>query len=174
LPKEINENICEEAVFERIYNKYSKDLHDFLYYKYGEQFNPKDKAQEAFIKLWDNCNKVTLTKAKSFLFKVGSNMMLNAIKHQKVVLQYQQINTKHYTNETPEFILEKEQFLIKYKDALGHLSEEQRTAFLLNKVEGKKHSEIAELLGVTKKVVEYRIYTAFNKLKEELDGFNIK
>jgi RNA polymerase sigma factor (sigma-70 family) len=174
LPKELNENICEDAVFERIYNKYSKDLHDFLYYKYGKQFNPRDKAQEAFIKLWDNCKKVTLSKAKSFLFTVGSNMMLNEIKHQKIVLQYQQVSPKHYTNETPEFIMEKKQFLDNYKKVLSTLTEEQRVAFLLNKVEGKKHTEIAELLGVTKKVVEYRIYTAFGKLKEELEGFKIK
>ena len=174
MPKELHENICEEAIFANIYKKHSKDLHNYLYYKYGERFNPNDKAQEAFIKLWDNCKKVTLSKAKSFLFTVANNMMLNEIKHQKVVLEYQQISTKHYTNETPEFLLEKEQFLENYKKALSNLNEEQRVAFLLNKVEGKKHNEIADLLGVTKKVVEYRIYTAFNKLKDELEGFKIK
>ena len=61
-----------------------------------------------------------------------------------------------------------------YRKSLSKLSEDQRVAFLLNKAEGKKHSEIAELLGVTKKVVEYRIYTAFKILKDELEGFNLK
>ena len=64
--------------------------------------------------------------------------------------------------------------LEKYKNVLASLKEEQRVAFLLNKVEGKKHSEIAEMLGVTQKVVEYRIYTAFNILKKELENFKIK
>lgn len=169
-----NENICDEQVFELIYNKYSKDLHNYLYYKYGERFSPNDKAQDAFIKLWGNCKNVTLSKAKSFLFKVANNMMLNEIKHQKVVLRHQQSQTNISSNETPEFILEQEQFYENYKIALSKLSEEQRVAFLLNKAEGKKHSEIAELLGVTNKVVEYRIYTAFNILKSELDGFKLK
>ncbi|MGB5428168.1 RNA polymerase sigma factor, partial [Eudoraea sp.] len=53
------------------------------------------------------------------------------------------------------------------------LSGEQRVAFMLNKVEGKKHEEIAEMLGITRKVVEYRIYTAFNILKKDLEGFKI-
>jgi RNA polymerase sigma factor (sigma-70 family) len=161
LPKELNNTICEDKVFERIYNKYAQDLHSFLHYKYGEQYNPKDKAQDAFVKLWDNCKNVTLSKAKSFLFTVANNMMLNEIKHQKVVLKYHQEKSQNYTNESPEFILEKKQFL-------------QRVAFLLNKVEGKKHKEIAELLGVTQKVVEYRIYSAFNTLKKALEGFKIK
>ena len=173
MEKDLNDNICNELVFERVYNKYSKDLHDFLYYKYGEQFNPNDKAQDAFIKLWDNCKKVTFEKTKSFLFTIANNMVLNDIKHQKVVLRHQQIGHKHYTNETPEFILEKEEFLDKYKKALANLNEEQRVAFLLSKADGKKHSEIAEMLGITKKVVEYRIYSAYNKLKSELKGFNI-
>lgn len=174
MEKDINQNICEELAFKRIYNKYSKNLHDFLYYKYGAQLNPKDKAQDAFIKLWDNCKKVSLSKAKSFLFTTANNMMLNEVKHQKVVLKHQQIKHKHYTNESPEFLLEKEQFLERYNKVLSNLKEEYRVAFLLNKVEGKKHSEIASLLGITTKVVEYRIYTAFKILKKELEGFKIK
>ena len=174
MAKDLNENICSEAVFKHVYDKYSKDLHNFLYYKYGSQYGPSDKMQDAFIKLWNHCAKVTLGKAKSFLFTVANNMMLNEIKHQKVVLKYREVTTKDYTNESPEFILEKAQFLEQYQQVLASLSEEQRTAFLLNKVEGKKHSEIAEMLGVTKKVVEYRIYSAFNILKTTLEGFKLK
>lgn len=174
MPKDIEENICAESVFERVYNAHSKSLHDFLYYKYGEQFNPSDKAQDAFIKLWDNCKKVTFSKARSFLFTVANNMMLNEIKHQKVVLNYQKQKPQSHTNETPEFLIEKNEYFESYQKALARLSEEQRVAFLLNKVEGKKHNEIAEYLGVTRKVVEYRIYSAFKALKEDLENFNIK
>ena len=171
---EAKENICQEIVFQHVYNTHVKDLNNYLYYKYGDQYNPSDKAQDAFIKLWDNCKKVTVSKAKAYLFKVANNLMLNEIKHQKVVLKYQQIDHRQHNYETPEFLIEKDQYLEKYKKALGNLSEEQRVAFLLNKVEGKKHSEIADMLGVTKKVVEYRIYSAFKILKSELDNFSIK
>ncbi|MDP5081030.1 MAG: RNA polymerase sigma factor [Winogradskyella sp.] len=174
MSKQLDENICEASTFERVYKAHADDIHDFLYYKYGEQFNPRDKAQDAFIKLWENCKKVTFAKARSFLLTVANNMMLNEIKHQKVVLNHQKTVPKHFTNETPEFILEHEQFLENYNKVLTSLNEEQRVAFLLSKVEGKKHSEIATLLGVTQKVVEYRIYSAFNILKKELEGFKIK
>lgn len=173
MPKDLYNNICEKNVFSGIYNKYSKDVHNYLYYKYGGQFNPNDMAQDAFIKLWENCKNVTLGNAKAFLFKVANNMMLNEIKHQKVVLRHQKVKPKDYTNETPEFLMEKEQFLIEYQKVLESLPEDQRVAFMLNKAEGKKHSEIAEMLGITRKVVEYRIYSAFKNLKRELEGFKI-
>ena len=172
--RDLQEDICNEKIFSGIYNKYAKELHDYLYYKYGEKLSPNDKAQEAFVKLWENCAKVQLSSARAFLYKVANNMMLNEIKHQKVVLRYQQQKPKDYTNESPEFLLEKEEYEKKYQQALSELSEEQRVAFLLNKVEGKKHEEIATMLGVTRKVVEYRIYSAFDALKTALEGFRIK
>ncbi|GAA4277807.1 RNA polymerase sigma factor [Aquimarina mytili] len=171
MPKDLHENVCSEKIFSKIYNTYSKDLYNYLYYKYGESLGPNDKMQDAFIKLLDNCKKVTPAKAKGFLFSVAKNMMLNEIKHQKVVLRYREIKPKEYTNESPEFIIEQKQFLRKYQNALAGLTEDQRVAFLLNKVEGKKHSEIAEMLGVTRKAVENRIYTAYKKLKNEIEGF---
>lgn len=157
-----------------MYEKYAEDVHNFLYYKYGEQFNPSDKTQDAFIKLWENCKKVTLSTARSFLFTVANNMTLNEIKHQKVVLQHQKIKPRDYTYENPEFLLEKEQFLRQYQQALSNLTEEQRVAFTLSKIEGKKHGEIAEMLGISQKVVEYRIYSAFDRLKSELKVFKVK
>jgi RNA polymerase sigma-70 factor (ECF subfamily) len=174
LKKDLHKNICEDSVFRGLYERLANDLHDYLYYKYGEKLAPGDKAQEAFIKLWENCKKVTPAKAKSFLYTVANNLMLNEVKHQKVVLRYQNEKPDEVTHESPEFLLEKEEYFKKYQEVLAGLTEEQRTAFLLNKAEGKKHEEIAQLLGVTRKVVEYRIYSAFKVLKTELEGFNIK
>ena len=58
--------------------------------------------------------------------------------------------------------------LKKYQSALASLTEDQRVTFLLNKTEGKKHQEIADMLGLTKKVVEYRIYSAFKIIKSKI------
>jgi len=174
LEKSLQKDVCDESLFASIYEKYAQNLHDFLYYKYGDRLNPGDKAQDAFAKLWENCKKVTADKAKSYLFTIGNNLMLNEVKHQKVVLKYQNETPNARDIENPEFLLEKDEYLKKYQNALANLSEEQRVAFMLNKVEGKKHEEIAQILGVTRKVVEYRIYSAFDQLKKELENFRVK
>ncbi len=174
MKKDLHQDICDQMVFSAVYEKYAPELHNYLYYKYGQNLNSNDKAQEAFIKLWENCKKIKFDSARAFLYKVANNLMLNEIKHQKVVLRYQQHKPKSYTSENPEFLMEKDEYLKKYQAVLGSLTEEQRVAFLLNKVEGKKHEEIATMLGVTRKVVEYRIYSAFNALKEGLEGFKLK
>ncbi len=149
---------------------HSKNLHDFLYYKFGEKFNPKDKVQEAFVKLWENCNKISPDKAKSYLYTVANNLMLNETAHHKVVLKYQQIKPKEHTNENPEFLMEENEYKQKLQNAISNLTEAERVAFLLNRIEGKKHKEIAELLDIGTKAVEKRIYGALKKLRKEIDG----
>ena len=64
--------------------------------------------------------------------------------------------------------MEEQQFMQRFEKALNALPEGQRIAFMLNRVEGKKHQEIAEMLGISRKAVEKRIYTALDKLREEI------
>ncbi len=174
MPKDLFENVCEESLYSSLFQKHAKDLHDFIYYTYGDHINPKDKVQEAFIKLWEQCKKIPLQKAKSFLFTVASNQTRNELKHNKVKLKYaqQKVNTSAtFSNqENPEFILEEKEYLKKYQNALANLTEPQRVAFLLNRVEGKKHKEIAVQLGISTKAVEKRIYGALKRLRVTIEG----
>ncbi len=170
----MHQDICDKTRFSKLYEKYAQSLSNILFYKYGELLNPSDKVQEAFIKLWENCAKIKPETAKSYLYTTANNMMLNEVKHQKVVLKYQEVKPKDYTNESPEFILRKKEFLKRFENVLSQLKEEERVAFLLNKVDGKTHKEVAEILGITKKVAEHRIYAALNKLKNELEELNRK
>jgi len=167
--KDLKETICEESLFASAFKKYSKSLHDFLYYKFGDNLNPKDKVQEAFIKLWQNCENVTPGKAKSYLYTVANNLMLNEVKHQKIVLNYKNTPTKKHTNESPQFLMEEQQYMEKLQTAIANLTEAQRTAFLLNRIEGKKHKEIATLLNISTKAVEKRIYGALHKLRKDIE-----
>lgn len=166
----LQNNICDNLLFERFYKKHSKNLHDFLYYKFGEHLNPQDKVQEAFIKIWQNCGKIEPAKAKSYLFTTANNLMLNAVAHEKVVLKHSKQPQKHSTNESPEFVLQEKEYHKKLQNAISNLTEAQRTAFLLNRVEGKRFKEIAELLDISTKAVEKRIYGALKKLRKEIDG----
>ncbi|WP_299115787.1 RNA polymerase sigma factor [uncultured Winogradskyella sp.] len=174
MPKSLHQDICDKIRFSKLYEKYAQSLSNILLYKYGELLNPSDKVQEAFIKLWENCSKIKPEAVKSYLYTTANNMMLNEVKHQKVVLKYQQVKPKDYTNESPEFVLRKKEFLKRFECALSELKEEERVAFLLSKVDGKTHKEVAEILGITKKVAEHRIYAALNKLKDGLEELKRK
>lgn len=165
---ENEENVCEEGLFNKLFKIHSRDLYRFLYYKYGGENNPRDIVQEAFIKLWDNCSKVLPEKARSFLFTVANNQMLNDLSKKKTAIKYHQEKPNEYTFESPDFIMEENEYMVRLQRAIDDLTEEQRVTFLLNRIEGKKHKEIAEMLGISQKAVEKRIYTALNSIIEKV------
>ena len=160
--------VCDEKLYNEHFKRHAKDLHNFLHYKYGAENNPGDLVQEAFLKLWDNCHKVEEEKARSFLFTVATNKMLNELSKKQTVLRYSQEKPKSQTSESPEYVMEEKEYMDKLQNALESLTEQQRVTFLLNRIEGKKHKEIAEMLGISRKAVEKRIYTALDILRKKV------
>jgi RNA polymerase sigma-70 factor (ECF subfamily) len=161
---------CNEIVFSTFFKNHAKSLRNFLFYKYGNKNQAEDLTQEAFIKLWQNCASVPIEKAKSYLYTIANNSSLNEIKHQKVVLEYENNFTgADKTNENPEFILEEKQFKNKLLKAIEDLNETQRTAFLMHRIDGKKYGEIAEELNISVKAVEKRIHLALVELRKTID-----
>jgi RNA polymerase sigma-70 factor (ECF subfamily) len=165
---EDKESICKPKVFEKVFNTHSETLRNFMYYKCGDKDLAEDFVQEAFVKLWNNCAKVLMEKAKSYLFTVANNLFLNEVAHKKVVLKHQQTITTHHTNLSPEFLLEEKEFMQKLQNAIAELSEKEREVFLLNRIDKKKYKEIAELLDISIKTVEKRMSLALKALREKI------
>lgn len=163
-----NQSVCESKVFENVFNTHSEALRNFMYYKCGDTNLAEDLVQESFVKLWQNCAKVILEKAKSYLFTVANNLFLNNVAHKKVVLKHQQLGAKHHTNETPEFLMEEQEFMTKLQNAIADLPEKQREVFLLNRIDKKKYREIAVLLEVSIKTVEKRMSLALKTLRQQI------
>lgn len=166
---ESQDNVCEEAVFSSLFKSNSKTVFNYIYYKFGNEEKAYDAVQEAFLKLWENCAKVSPEKAKSYVYTVANNLYLNVIKAEKVRLKYAD-KTLNSTNESPEFLMEENQFKQKLDQALASLPENQRTVFLLNRIDGKKYAEIAEMEGVSVKAIEKRMHLALKTLREQIDG----
>lgn len=70
--------------------------------------------------------------------------------------------------ESPHFIMEENEYMVRLQHAIEDLPEGQRVAFLLNRIEDKKHKEIAEMLGISQKAVEKRIYTALESICQKV------
>ena len=165
-------SVCEQRVFESLFNKYSKTLRNFIYFKCGDADQADDLAQDAFVKLWNNCSKIPFEKAKSFLYTVANNAFLNEVAHKKVVLKYQKAAVNdNTTNENPEFVYREKEFKEELNRAIANLSEKQREVFLLNRIEKKKYKEIAEMLGISVKAVEKRMHGALSSLRAEIKYF---
>lgn len=162
------QNVCNEKVFEEIFNTHAKNLKRFIFSKTRDADLAEDIIQDAFVKIWEDCEKVIFNTIKSYLYTIANNLFLNIVKHNKIVHKHQKIAVKDSTNESPEFILLEEEFLIKLEKTIADLPEIQREVFLLNRIEKKKYKEIAEQLGISVKAVEKRMHGALLVLREKI------
>ncbi|PQJ14465.1 RNA polymerase sigma factor [Aureicoccus marinus] len=164
------DHVCEEQVYSQLFETHSKTIYNYIYYKFGNSEKAHDTVQEAFVRLWENCAKVQPEKARSFLYTVANNLYLNTLKAEKVRLKYADRHQKSMTHESPEYLMEHNQFQEKLKNALNALPENQRATFLLNRIDGKKYAEIAEMEGVSVKAIEKRMHLALKTLREQIEG----
>lgn len=166
--------LCEESYFNSFYLEHIQAANNFAFYKCGDKAVSLDFVQDAFVKIWENCSKIDFAKAKTYLFTTVNNMFLNAVRHEKVVINYaKEAPYMDKTNLSPEYLMEEDEFKKKLLLAISDLKEEQREVFLLNRMEDKKYREIAELLDISQKTVEKRMSAALKILREKVEEIKI-
>lgn len=171
--KKTEPSICEEKNYNELFHSYYESATKHLYYKCGDLQEAEDIVQNVFIKLWRLCDTVNFSKAKAYIYTACNNLFLNTVAHKKVVLKHQKTITNTIDHESPDFLIEVEEFRVELKKAINKLSEKEREVFLLSRLEKKTYKEIAEMTGLTVKAIERRMSIALKALRADL-GKHIK
>ena len=166
-------SLCEPKNFDALFNTNFEAARNYIYYKCGNVAQAEDIVQDAFVKLWNRCAKIILDTAKSYLYRMCNNALLNQYEHQRVILRHRAVSKNESHNENPEFVMEHKEFKDNLENAINQLSAKEREVFLLSRIDKKTYKEIAEISGITVKAVERRMSMSFIKLKELL-GTDLK
>ena len=155
--------------FKMIYYTHFDDLRRYLIYRSGDQDLSGDIAQNVFMKVWTKKIELASGNIKSLLFKMATDEFISHIRRKKVERAYSDSIDLRLLQESDngddELKDKKEQF----KKALNQLPEKQRTALLMNKMQGLTYEEIAESLNLSEKAIEKRISQALGTLKQSLN-----
>ena len=151
-----------------IYDNHFDNLRRYLYYRSGDQDLSADIAQNVFMKIWKKKIDISKGNIKSLLFKMGTDEFISNYRRSKIERDY--VNTQDFklvyeTNDQNDFAEKKQ----KFEKALMNLTDKQRVALLMNKMEGLTYKEIAESLNLSQKAIEKRISQALSALKNNLN-----
>lgn len=170
--KEGDESAFEE-VFKADYNRIVGFCQQFI----GDKDQAQSLAQEAFVKLWLNLEKIeTVNGIHSFLYTAAKTDCLNYIRHKKVIGKYQDKQLQLKEGELNREILESFDFyqleLLELEkmiiQSINELPEKCRLVFVLSRMEDKKNCEIATQLNITVKSVEANMTRALKTLRSKL------
>ena len=154
--------------FKMIYDAHFDDLRRYLIYRSGDQDLSGDIAQNVFMKVWTKKIEIASGNIKSLLFKMATDEFISHIRRKKVEKEYTKSIDLRLIRESDnnDDFLEKK---VLFQKALNQLPEKQKTALLMNKIQGLTHKEIAEILNLSQKAIEKRIRLAMETLKQNLN-----
>ena len=138
--------------------------------------------QDVFVELWENKEMLNMhMNLIAYLFTTIKNKCLNHLRHKLVVQETANKLQEEYTIslrmnldslETFDNNLFSDQDIEKLiSRALDALPEKCRAIFIMSKIEGKKHNEIAQELNISINTVGSQIGIAYKKLRTELKDY---
>ena len=170
----------DEQAFEHLFKLNYNQVVGFCDQFLNDHEQAKNLAQDAFVYLWMNREKVQSTNGiKSFLYTHAKSGCLNTIRHQKVISKYVDEHLQSREDQLNREILESFDFdSIEFSEleqileqAISELPEKCQLVFRMSRLDGKKNKEIADELQISIKSVEANITRALKSLKKNLTEF---
>ncbi len=141
--------------------------------KFVELKDAEEIVQDVMLWLWENRKTQTFeTSLSQYLFKTVYHRAINQIvRHQSQLradtLFYE--NMQEMLQDTDFYQLEELQKRIR--EAVDALPPTYREAFVMHRFDNKSYKEIAEILQVSQKTVDYRIQQALKQLRIMLKDY---
>lgn len=155
--------------FKECFDEYFNTIRNFIYFKVGDTDLAEDLAQDAFVKLWENRQKIDRSTLKSYLYTIANNITINRMKRRQLQFKYMAANPIGSENRSPEFELEMKEYEAKLQQVISGMPDGSREVFLMNRLEDLKYREIAERLNISVKAVEKRMSKALTIIREKLN-----
>ena len=155
--------------YKEMFDLYYEKIRNFLYYKTKDIDIAEDLVQDVFLKLWEVRDKVKDETISSYLYRIAENSFINFIKKEKNKEIYLSLSNNKFSFETPDFIMEGQEFHKILENVISKMPEKTRQIFLMNRIDKLTYNEIAKNLEISVKTVEKHMQKSLNLLREKLE-----
>ena len=141
--------------------QYADNVFRFIVKNLKHEEDARDIVQTAFEKMWRNREIVENDKAKSYLFTVAYNQMIDHIRKNKRISLKEEFN-----DDAKGSTLQRHDTKRILNEALSKLGETQRSLVMLKDYEGYSYEEIGQITGLNESQVKVYLHRARLLLRE--------
>lgn len=152
--------ICDDHIFKSVYLAWCKPLQKFVISKGLNADDAIDVVQDAFVRLWKNCDQVVTESVKPYLFTIARNLVIDQYRKQKDIFIVKEDGVIRSTAEDGQYQLEMEEFRLKFESVIAEMPQGQREVFLMHRMSEMSYKDIAEALNLSVKAIEKRMQKA--------------
>jgi len=170
----------DEAAFRELYDAFSSRVYNTALGFLQSAEDAEDVTQEIFVLIYRSIKNFNRESSLStWIYRIAVNKSLEFIRSKKRKKRFaivKSIFAKEEVEEPPDFLHpgiiaeNKDRAKILFK-AIDKLTENQKTAFLLNKIDNLSYKEISEIMKLSLSSVESLIFRARENLKKQLSSF---
>jgi RNA polymerase sigma-70 factor (ECF subfamily) len=165
-------SIAKHEFVSVLFEQHGWNLFRFLSARLRRQ-EAEDVAQQTYLQLLQHPNPGEIGNPAAYLFRTASNLAIDTLRREKTRLRYTETEADpdSITSATlePDDQLDRACRLDHFASVLEELPELCRHAFILNKLDGLTHGEIADRLGLSKKTVQRYILKALEHCAARID-----
>ena len=166
--------------FEKLYNQYNMLVYNLALNYLQNIEDAEEITQDVFIQINNSLsNFQEKSSLKTWIYRITINKCLDFIKHKnsqkrffifgkKSQNEFEISNVSNF--EHPGILLENKEKSKLLFEIINELGENQKTAFLLSKVDGLSNPEIAEIMKLSVSSVESLVFRAKSILKEKISN----
>lgn len=151
-----------------------EDLRRYFALRLGSPHAAEDLVQEIYLKIAAAPPDAQIENPSAYLFRLGTNLMLDHLRSQKRSRsregEWQKLHTSSAGDEPvaegppADDAMAAKQQVARILAALEDVSPRARRAFLLHKFNGLNHVETAKMLGISRSAVEKHISAVLKHL----------
>lgn len=172
----------DENALAELIQKYQQPFFRFICRYVGNEETARDILQETFVRLYFNARKFEpRAKFSTWLYAIAANLCRDYLRSRQRREAYLTTSFEAFPESEPPLerdpsagpaqpadILAGREQLAALEKAIGELPHKLKSALILFSIEGHSQQECADLLGVSVKTVETRVYRARKILEKNL------
>jgi len=167
----------DESAFSQIVLRYQQRLLKVASAVLGDEDEAMDMVQEAFVKAYFNLKSFRGDSSLyTWLYRILYNLCISSLRKKKIISFFSFDSHDEFFNlpsheSDPLEKYERKEIQMAVKNAMEKLPSKQRMVFAMKQLDGLKHFEIAEIMGITEGAVKASYFHAIKKLREILNQY---